>query len=133
MYTLKEVCLLLDMSEHTIRYYTDQNIVPHVKRDKNNRRLFDDETLDWLRGVKYLRSLGMSIDDIREFQSLCQQDSDEALSQRLAILTNQLNKGKEALKQAQQRVEYLQNKAEREKKILEHLIPDDKNPAKKKY
>lgn len=133
MYTLKEVCLLLDMSEHTLRYYTDQNIVPHVQRDKNNRRIFNDETLDWLRGVKYLRGLGMSIDDIREFQYLCQQDGDEAILQRLTILTKQLEKSKQELNQAQQRVKYLEDKVLREKMILEHLIPDDKNPSQKKY
>ena len=34
MYTLKQACQILNLTEHTIRYYTDIGIV-EVKRDKN--------------------------------------------------------------------------------------------------
>lgn len=33
MYTLKQACQILNLTEHTIRYYTDIGIV-EVKRDK---------------------------------------------------------------------------------------------------
>ena len=61
MYTVKEVSEILNISEHTIRYYTDQGIV-EVKRDQNNRHLFDEQAIDWLRGARYLKGLGMSIE-----------------------------------------------------------------------
>ena len=41
MYTVKEISELLDMTEHTIRYYTDMGLVPSIKRDKNGNRLFE--------------------------------------------------------------------------------------------
>lgn len=44
MYTLKQACQILNLTEHTIRYYTDIGIV-EVKRDKNNHRLFDEQAL----------------------------------------------------------------------------------------
>lgn len=132
MYTLKEVCQILDLTEHTVRYYTDQGIV-EVKRDHNNRRMFDEQSIDWLRGAKYLRSLGMSIEDVRLFHNLCQQEGDEAIQKRLDILIKQEEKAKQELKQAQQRLVYLQHKIEKEKMILDHVIPDAKNPSKKKY
>lgn len=133
MYTLKEVCQLLDLSEHTVRYYTDQDLIPSVIRDKNNRRLFDEQALDWLRGTKYLRGLGMSIEAIHEFHILCQQDGDEAIKKRLDILLKQRDVANEELKQAKQRVQYLNHKIEKERKVIDHLIPDDKNPSKKIY
>jgi len=34
MYTVKEVAKLLDLTEHTVRYYTDKGLVPSVQRDK---------------------------------------------------------------------------------------------------
>jgi len=46
MYTVKEASELLNLTEHTIRYYTDKSLVPHLKHDKNNNRLFDDEALN---------------------------------------------------------------------------------------
>lgn len=132
MYTLKEVCQILELSEHTIRYYTDEGVV-EVKRDKNNRRLFDEQALDWLRGTKYLRGLGMSIEDIKKFHYLCQQDGDEAIRQRLDILLNQKKKAELELEMAQQRLKYLDHKIDKEIKVLYHIIPDDKNPSKKEY
>lgn len=131
-YTLKEVCQLLEMSEHTVRYYTDLNLF-EVKRDQHNYRVFDEQALDWLRGVKYLRGLGMSLESIKKFHDLCMQEGDEAIVQRLQILQDQLVKANEELKQAQNRVQYLKHKIEKEEKILKHIIPDQQNPSKKKY
>lgn len=47
MYSVKEVAKLLDLTEHTVRYYTDKGLVPNIKRDKNNNRLFDDKSINW--------------------------------------------------------------------------------------
>lgn len=132
MYTVKQVCEMLNLSEHTVRYYTDEGLV-HVKRDKNNRRLFDEQAIDWLKGARYLRELGMSIQDIKTFHDLCEQEGDEAIQKRLDILLNQETIAKKELEMAQLRLKYLEHKIEKEKKILNHLIPDDKNPSKKKY
>jgi Predicted transcriptional regulators len=52
MYTVKEIAKLLDMTEHTVRYYTDMGLVPSLKRDKNGNRLFDEESKNWLIGIK---------------------------------------------------------------------------------
>jgi hypothetical protein len=34
MYTVKEVAQMLDLTEHTVRYYTDRELVPSVQRKK---------------------------------------------------------------------------------------------------
>ena len=132
MYTVKEVSEILNLSEHTIRYYTDQGIV-EVKRDQNNRRLFDEQAIDWLRGARYLKGLGMSIEDIKQFHALCKQDGDEAIQARLDILLKQQTQVLEELEHAKKRVEYLNHKIEKERKVLQHLIPDSQNPNKKNY
>lgn len=44
MYTIDEISKLLDMSKHTIRYYTDLNLVPSLQRDKNGNRIFDEDS-----------------------------------------------------------------------------------------
>ena len=132
MYTLKQACQILNLTEHTIRYDTDIGIV-EVKRDKNNHRLFDEQALDWLKGTKYLRELGMSIQDIKTFHELCMQEGDEAIAQRLDILLKQKENAEKELEVAKKRLEFLNHKIEKEKKILHHLLPDDKNPSKKKY
>ena len=42
MYTMMQVCRETDMTYQTLKYYCNEGLVPNVKRDKNNRRVFDD-------------------------------------------------------------------------------------------
>ena len=123
MYTLKQVCQMLNLSEHTVRYYTDIGVIT-VQRDQNNRRIFDEQAIDWLRGTCYLRSLGMSIQDIKTFHELCMQEGDEAIKQRLDILLKQKENAEKELEIAKKRIEFLNHKIEKEKKILHHLQND---------
>ena len=83
-YTVKQIAELMGMSEHTIRYYTDLNLLP-VKRDSGNRRVFDEESINWLMGIKCLKGCGMSIEDIKRYGDLCLQ-GDETLAERREIM-----------------------------------------------
>lgn len=132
MYTLKQVCQMLNLSEHTVRYYTDISVIT-VQRDQNNRRIFDEQVIDWLRGTKYLRELGVSIQDIKTFHELCKKEGDQAIQERLDILIKQKEKAEEELEAAKQRLQFLNHKIEKEKRILNHLIDDNQNPSKKIY
>lgn len=132
MYTLKQVCQMLNLSEHTVRYYTDIGVIT-VQKDQNNRRIFDEQVIDWLRGTKYLRELGVSIQDIKLFHELCKKEGDQAIQERLDILIKQKEKAEEELEAAKQRLQFLNHKIEKEKRILNHLIDDNQNPSKKIY
>ena len=120
MYTLKQACQIINLTEHTIRYYTDIGIV-EVKRDKNNHHLFDEQALDWLKGTKYLRELGMSIQDIKLFHELCKKEGDQAIQERLDILIKQKEKAEEEIKKiiGNQILKF-------EKALLNKKIEDDK-------
>ena len=132
MKTLKETCQITGLSEHTIRYYTDLGLVPSLVRSSNNRRLFNEESIEWLNGVKYLRELGMSLEDIKEYETLCMCDHDEALQKRYDIIMKQVEIAKQEVENAKLRLAYVEKKAAKQKQILEHKIPDDKNPRRKK-
>ena len=90
MLTVKEVASKFNISEHTIRYYSDQNLIPELKRDKNNNRVFDENSLNWLQGVIYLRNCGMSIKSIKEYVDLCL-IGDSTVVQRKNIILEQKN------------------------------------------
>ena len=129
MYTVKEVSELLDLTEHTIRYYTDKGLVPSVIRDKNNIRLFDETSINWLTGIKYLKGTGMSIESIKEYVDLCLK-GESTIQKRYQIILDQKEIAERQLKEAQERVEYLQNKAAHYLEIVNNTIPDDTNPSK---
>ena len=48
MYTLMQVCRELDLTYQTLKFYCNEGLVPNVKRDKNNRRVFGERDVKWL-------------------------------------------------------------------------------------
>ncbi|MCQ4637596.1 MerR family transcriptional regulator [Anaerovorax odorimutans] len=129
MYTVKEVSKMLDLSEHTVRFYTDKGLVPSLKRDKNNNRLFDDESINWLTGVKYLRDCGMPLESVKKYVDLCL-EGDSTIEMRYQIILEQKAKAQAQLEEAQKRLAYMEKKAEMYRETLEQHVPDRLNPAK---
>ena len=46
MYTMKEVCQIVGWSYETLKYYCKEGLIPNVKRDKNNYRVFDENNIE---------------------------------------------------------------------------------------
>lgn len=128
MITVKEVAKMLNMTEHTVRFYTDKGLVPSIKRDKNNKRLFDDESINWLTGVKYLKESGMSIEAIKEYVNLCL-EGESTIPQRYEIFLEQQERARVQLEEAKKRVQFMNQKVEHYNQILNKMIPDDMNPG----
>lgn len=73
----------------TIRYYSDLEMIPSLKRDTDGQRIFDDEAIVWLEGIKFQRDLGMSLAEIKKFIELSQDPNTAALKKRHQILLEQ--------------------------------------------
>lgn len=129
MYTVKEVSKMLEISEHTVRFYTDKGLVPSLKRDKNNNRLFDDEAINWLTGVKYLRDCGMPLSAVKKYVDLCL-EGDGTIEERYQIILAQITSAKSQLQEAQKRLAYMEKKAAMYRETIEKQMPDRLNPAK---
>ena len=128
MYSVQEISDILGLTEHTIRFYTDKGLVPSVTRDRNNNRLFDEESINWLTGVKYLKECGMSIEAIKDYVDLCL-EGNSTIEQRYQIVLSQKAAAEEQLRSAQERIEYLNAKIAFYQDIMEHNKPDFMNPG----
>ena len=71
MYTIKDVAEKMDVSEHTLRFWSKSGFFPFVKRDKNNRRIFDERDIAWINSLNCLKNCGMSIAEMKEYIELC--------------------------------------------------------------
>ncbi|QAY67571.1 MerR family transcriptional regulator [Paenibacillus protaetiae] len=87
-YSVKEVAEQFRISPHTVRYYTDQELIPGVTRDQNGRRMFDETALGWLRTIIAFRTAGMPIDQIRRYLELYDQGED-TIPERYRLLVQQ--------------------------------------------
>ncbi|MCM3790183.1 MerR family transcriptional regulator [Domibacillus indicus] len=129
MYTVKEAARLLDLTEHSVRYYTDKGLVPSVQRDKNNIRLFDDESINWLRGVKNLRQAGMSVEAVKAYIDLCL-EGDATIPQRYEIILEQKAVALAQLEEAKRIAKFMEDKASHYLDIINQVASDDMNPGK---
>lgn len=128
MYTVKQIAELLGMTEHTVRYYTDMGLVPSLQRDKNGNRLFDEQSKNWLIGVRNLRGSGMSVQAVKDYVDLCL-EGESTIETRYGIILEQKEKVEEQLRAMQEQYEYIANKAEWYLDIMNHRIPDNSNPG----
>ena len=71
MYTMKETCALVGMSYETLKFYCRSGLVPNLRRDERNRRIFDDRNIAWINSLNCLRACGMGIDEMRKYMELC--------------------------------------------------------------
>ena len=73
MYTMMEACRETDMTYQALKFYCNEGLVPNVKRDKNNRRVFDERDVKWIRDLVCLKKCGMSIQEMKDYLALCLQ------------------------------------------------------------
>lgn len=73
MYTMKQACEQTNMSYETLKFYCNQGLVPNVKRDANNRRVFDDRDIAWINSLSCLKNCDLSIAEMKYYIELCKQ------------------------------------------------------------
>ena len=100
LYTMMQVCKKADMTYQTLKFYCNQGLVPNVKRDHNNCRVFDERDLKWIQGLVCLKKCGMSIQEMKAYLDLCLQGP-ATIPQRKEMLTQK----QEALRRTIQELE----------------------------
>ncbi|MGN0046982.1 MAG: MerR family transcriptional regulator, partial [Eggerthellaceae bacterium] len=96
LYTMTQVCNELGMSYQTLKFYCNQGLVPNVKRDDRNRRVFSARDVEWVRGLTCLKRCGMSIEEMREYLQLCLQ-GESSIPQRKVMLAEKRERLEEQL------------------------------------
>ena len=127
-YTIRQMAEMFDVTEHTLRYYTDLGLLP-CERDGGNRRMFNEESVNWMQGIKCLKGCGASIGDIQDYCRLClMEESEENLRARYQIIVKQRAEAYRRVAEAQATAKYMDEKVAHYEAILAGQIPDDTNP-----
>ena len=85
MFTMKDVCKQVNMPYETLKFYCNKGLVPNVKRDNNNYRIFDENDVAWIKSLICLKNCGMSIQEMKEYLDFCL-DGPSTIPQRKIIL-----------------------------------------------
>lgn len=106
MYTMKDVCIQTGMAYETLKFYCNQGLVPGVKRDSNNHRVFDDRDIAWINSLGCLKRCGMSIQEMKEYVSLCM-EGPSSIPKRKEILTQKRKDLELSMEGLQKSIDYI--------------------------
>lgn len=109
LYSMKEVCQRTGLNYETLKFYCNQGLVPNVKRDGGNRRVFDERDLAWLEGLGCLRRCGLSIKEMQHYVQLCLR-GEVSIPERKVILAERRKALEEEMARLQSALEYLDSK-----------------------
>ena len=118
MYSMKETCKKTGLSYDTIKYYCNEGLIPNVKRDKNNYRVFDDNNIAWIKSLLCLKNCGMRISEMKEYLSLCLKGQ-STIPERQKILDVKRKALVEELNNIQESIDYIDWKQNFYKEVLD--------------
>lgn len=106
MYSMKETCEKVGMSYQTLKYYCNEGLVPNVKRDKNNYRVFDDHDVEWIKSLSCLKKCGMSMEEMKKYLDLCLK-GESSIPERKIILEEKRKTLLDELARIQKSIDYI--------------------------
>ncbi len=109
MYTMKETCQKTGLAYETLKFYCNQGLVPNVKRDSQNHRVFDDRDVAWINSMNCLKRCDMGIAEMKEYLALCQ-DGEETIPKRKEILEAKRRALEEEQKRIAETIAYIDRK-----------------------
>lgn len=130
MYTMKEVCEKTGMSYEGLKFYCNRGLVPNVKRDSGNRRVFDDRDVTWLKGLGCLRRCGLSIREMQHYVLLCEQgaasipERKEILAQKRRALLTQIAELEDAVAYVDEKQQFYDDVLAGRRPYVSNLLPE---------
>ncbi|MBQ7594375.1 MAG: MerR family transcriptional regulator [Synergistaceae bacterium] len=109
IYTMLQACKETGMTYQGLKFYCNEGLVPNVKRDKINRRIFDEHDIAWIKSLRKLRKCGMSIADMKEYMNLCL-EGEKTIPQRQVILARTRERLQRQIDELKESIRYIDNK-----------------------
>lgn len=111
-HTIQDVSRRSGLPEPTLRYYEQVGLIGPIPRDpQSGHRRYSEPDLDAAQALACLRAMGMSIDDMRTYQSNRAHGSDRAGEQR-DLLLRHAERVTQELETLTVHLEYLRAKAD---------------------
>ncbi|MFF5400794.1 MerR family transcriptional regulator [Peribacillus butanolivorans] len=123
---MKEVCKQVGMTYETLKFYCNEGLIPNVKRDKRNYRVFDDKDVAWIKSLSCLKKCGMSIKEMKEYLNLCL-IGESSISKRKSILEFKKKALLEKLQEIEESIDYIDTKQQFYDDVLSNKIQYESN------
>ena len=126
IYTMMQVCRETNLTYQALKFYCNEGLVPNVKRDKNNRRIFDERDVAWINSLTCLKKCDMSIQEMKDYLALCLQ-GEKTIPQRKQLLAEKRKALCEQIKELEGSVDYIDWKQNFYDEVLAGKRPYESN------
>lgn len=123
MYSMKEVCNEVGMSYETLKYYCNEGLIPNVKRNENNYRIFDDQDIAWIKSLTCLKRCGMGISEMKQYVNLCLLGN-SSIPERKIILAKKKEALLNKLNEINECIAYIDSKQQFYDDVLNGITPN---------
>lgn len=122
MYTMKQACKLTNLPYETLKFYCNEGLIPNIKRDKNNYRVFDERNIRWINNMQCLKRCGMSIKEMKDYLKLCL-EGQPTIPARMEMLAKHRKELLAKINELNENLAYLDYKNEFYQNVLDGKIP----------
>lgn len=123
LYSMKETCEKTGLTYDALKFYCNEGLIPNVKRNKSNYRVFDNNDINWIKSLSCLKNCGMSIVEMKKYLDLCLKGK-PTIPERKVILDAKLRELEHKKQEIQDSIDYIHWK---------HQFYDDVLSGKTKY
>lgn len=110
MYTMKECCQITGLNYDTLKFYCNEGLIPNVKRQQNNNyRVFDDNDIQWIKGLMCLKKCNFSIKEMKHFLDLCLEGK-TSLNRRKEMLNKHKQQVLDQIEELNSAIDYIDKK-----------------------
>ena len=117
LYSMKETCNKTGLTYDALKFYCNEGLIPNVKRNKSNYRVFDDNDINWIKSLSCLKNCGMSIVEMKEYLELCLK-GESSIPERQDILDAKLRELEHKKQEIQDAIDFVHWKQNFYKDVL---------------
>ena len=123
---MKETCQKTGLAYETLKFYCNQGLIPNVKRDSRNHRIFDDGDVAWINSLTCLKHCDMGIAEMKEYLALCQLGA-RTIPQRKKVLADKRRSLEEEQRRIARAIAYIDRKQDFYDEVLSGKRDDSGN------
>ena len=123
---MKETCQKTGLAYETLKFYCNQGLIPNVKRDSRNHRIFDDGDVAWINSLTCLKHCDMGIAEMKEYLALCQLGA-RTIPQRKIVLADKRRSLEEEQRRIARAIAYIDRKQDFYDEVLSGKKDDSGN------
>lgn len=117
-----QVCKETGLTYQALKFYCNEGLIPNVKRDNNNRRIFDERNVKWIKDLICLKRCGMSIQEMKIYLELCLA-GESTIPQRQRLLREKQEALRASVRELEDSIAYIDWKQDFYSKVLSGEMP----------